>query len=45
MMMDWHPIQTCPQCHKTFDPVEGYQDCPQCKVKLSIKYMKNFYVF
>jgi ssDNA-binding Zn-finger/Zn-ribbon topoisomerase 1 len=34
---DWYPIQTCPQCRKTYDPVEGYKDCPQCKVKLIVE--------
>jgi len=34
---DWYPIQTCPQCSKTYDSVEGYKDCPQCKVKLIVK--------
>lgn len=34
---DWYPIQTCPQCLKTYDPVDGYKNCPKCKVKLIAK--------
>ena len=34
---DWYPIQTCPQCRKTYDPAKKLKDCPQCKVKLIVE--------
>jgi ssDNA-binding Zn-finger/Zn-ribbon topoisomerase 1 len=36
-ILDWYPIQTCPKCHKQYDPYEKLTECPQCKIKLEMK--------
>ena len=33
----WYPIQTCPKCKKTYDPIEKLSKCPICKVELEVR--------
>ena len=34
--LDWYPIQTCPKCLKSYDPIENLLKCPDCNKKLIV---------